>query len=149
MPIPRQIQNEWTIDQPFDDVWRATLETLAEMNITLIEPLQKESGLINTELTDFPENQKLCWDCGKLSFTQFTEGHRGKITVFIKKIDETQTGLKIIAKFEILFTDSVHESLTKSRFERAVRGDTIFKRPCISTGKWESDFYDLIRAKSR
>lgn len=148
MPAPRQIQNEWAIDRPFDSVWQATLEMLAEMNLSLIEPIQKESGLISTELANFPENQKACWDCGKLAFTQFSQGHRGKITVFVKKIDEAQTGLKIVANFEILFTDSTDESLTKRRLERAVQaGDNLFKRPCVSTGKWEADFYARVQAK--
>jgi hypothetical protein len=147
LPAPRQIQNEWMIDRPFTDVWRAALETLAEMNINVIEPLDKESGMIMTNLTNFPEDDKACWDCGKLSFTQFDQGHRGKVTIFVKNIDEAKTALKIIANFEVVFTDSMHESLTKSRLERAVQGDTLFQRPCVSTGKWEADFYGIVQEK--
>jgi hypothetical protein len=147
LPAPRQIQNEWIIDHPFTDIWRATLETLAEMNIEVIEPLDKESGMIMTKLTNFPENDKECWDCGNLSFTQSNEGHRGKVTIFVKKIDETQTALKIIANFEMVFTDSMHEVLTRSKLERAIQGDDLFSRPCVSTGKWELDFYARVKEK--
>jgi hypothetical protein len=146
-PKPRQVQNSWPIDRPFADVWRAALETLAEMNISIIEPLDKESGLINTELTNFAEDRKDCWDCGKLAFTQNKEGHRGKITVFVKKIDDTNSELKIVANFEILFTDSAHEAFTKSRIERAVQGETLFKRPCVSTGAFEAEFYGAVSEK--
>jgi len=43
------------IDRPFTDVWRAALEILAEMNINVIEPLDKESGMIMTDLSIFPK----------------------------------------------------------------------------------------------
>jgi hypothetical protein len=146
-PIARQIQNSWTVPGSFDVVWGSTLEALAELNIAIIMPIDKDSGIITTELMNLPSNRKACWDCGKLAFTQFSEGHRGKLTVFVKPAGEGRTELKVVANFEVLFTDTTHEALTKSRLERAVQGDTLFSRPCVSTGQFEREIYERVSAK--
>ena len=147
LPVPCQIQDSWIIDKPFDQIWQTTLETLAEIDFKLAAPLEKASGLISTETRDFPKTQKDYWDYGSLAFTQFKEGYRGKLTIFIKKQDNSQTELRIVSKFNVLFTDTTHEALTKSRLERAVQGEDLFSRPCISTGKLEFEIYQLIMEK--
>jgi hypothetical protein len=146
-PVPRQIQNSWIVSGSLDSVWRAALEALAELNVPIVMPIDKESGIITTELVNLPSNRKGCWDCGKLAFTQFSEGHRAKLTVFVKPAAEDQAELKVVANYEVLFTDSSHEALTKSRLERAVQGDTLFSRPCVSTGEFEREIYELVLSK--
>lgn len=146
-PVARTIQNAWTVPGSFDAVWGATLETLAELNVAIVMPIDKESGIITTELANLPENKKACWDCGKLAFTQFSQGHRGKFTVFVRPAGDGQAELKVVSNFEVIFTDSSHEALTKSRVERAVQGDTLWSRPCVSTGQFEREIYDLVLAK--
>lgn len=148
LPEARQIQDSWTIDKPFDQVWQSSLETLAEMDFKLAMPLDKDSGLISTELTNIPESKKEWWDSGSLAFTQFKKGFRGKITAFVKKNGDDQTQIKIISKFEILFTDTL-DSATKSRIEQAVQGDTLYTRPCVSTGKLEAEIFKRVSEKTK
>jgi len=147
MPIPRQIQNIWVIDQSVDATWQATLEVLTELNLNPVAPTERASGMIITSLSIIPENRTSCWDCGKLNWTQFKAGHRGKFTIFVKPIGELQTELKVISHFEMLFTDVASDSFMQSRLEHAVKGDTIFSRPCVSTGQFEREIYDLVSAK--
>jgi uncharacterized lipoprotein len=149
LPAPRQIQSSWRIDKPFDQVWQGTLETLAEMDFKLAMPLDKSSGLISTELMNIPENRKEWWDAGKLAITQFKQGYRGKITVFVKAIGDAQSELKIISKFEVLFTDSMQTALTKSRMEQAIQGEDLFARSCVSTGKLEAEIFRLVSEKMK
>ena len=146
-PVARQIQDSWTVPGSFDAVWGATLEALAELNLSIVMPIDKGSGIITTELMNLPDNRKGCWDCGKLAFTQFSKGHRGKLTVFVKPAGEAQSELKVVANYEVLFMDTTHEALTKSRFERAVQGDTLWSRPCFSTGQFEREIYEQVSAK--
>lgn len=149
VPAPRQIQNSWIVSGSLDSVWRAALEALAELNVPIVMPIDKDSGIITTELLSLPGNRKGCWDCGKLAFTQFSEGHRVKLTVFVKPAAEGQAELKVVANYEVLFTDSSHEALTKSRLERAVQGDTLFSRPCVSTGEFEREVYEIVLSKMK
>jgi len=147
MPVPRQIQNTWVIDRPVDATWQATLEVLTELNLNLVAPTERASGMIVTDLFIIPENRAPCWDCGKLNWTQFKEGHRGKFTIFIKPVGDIQTEMKIVSQFELLFTDTVADSLYQSRLEHAVKGDMMFNRSCVSTGQFEREIYGLVMAK--
>ena len=147
LPAPRQIADTFPVAGAFDRVWQAALETLAELDFTLATPIQKESGLISTALMNIAEGQSAWWDAGSLNFTQFKRGYRGKVTVFIRPNGPDQCQVKVISKFEILFVDSVHESLTKSEFAQAVRGEDLFSRPCISTGVLEAEIFKRISEK--
>ena len=147
LPAPRQIQDSIAISAPLDRAWQAALETLAELDFALATPLQKESGLISTELMNIAESQSAWWDAGSLNFTQFKRGYRGKVTVFVRADGADQCQVKVRSKFEILFVDSVHESLTKSEFAQAVRGEDLFSRPCVSTGVLEAEIFTRISEK--
>jgi hypothetical protein len=149
LPAPRQIQDSVIVNASFDRVWQATLESLAELDFTLATPIQKESGLISTELMNIAESQATWWDSGSLNFTQFKRGYRGKVTVFVRADGADQCQVKVISKFEILFVDSLHETLTKSEFAQAVRGEDLFARPCVSTGKIEAEIFERILAKTK
>ena len=138
-PPPRQIQNSWLIDRPFDDVWQAAIEVLPEMQLTIAQ-IEKDSGLITTNAVDLPMGDRTYCDWGKLSWTQIQKGLQGRFTVYVKKISEAQTELKIVAVYEIFFDDSMDRAV--NRTDR-----TIYKRPCVSTGKMEADFYSKVLAR--
>ena len=138
-PPLRQIQNSWQIDQPFDTVWQAAIEVLPEMQLTIAQT-EKESGLITTNPIDLPTGDRAYCDWGKLSWTQSQKGLRGKYTIYVKKIGDAQTELKMVSVYEILFDDSMDRAA--DRTDR-----TIYKRACVSTGKMEADFYSKIQAR--
>lgn len=136
LPPPRQIQNVWQIDHPFADVWQAAIEVLPEMQINIAQT-EKDSGLITTNPIDLPMSDRTYCDWGKLSFSQTQKGLQGKFTIYVKKLGDFQTELKMAAVYEIFFDDSLDRA--------AVRTDrTLYKRPCVSTGKMEADFYSRV-----
>lgn len=128
---PRLIQNAWTIDRPFDDVWQAAIEVLPEMQLTVAN-MEKDSGFIRTDPLNFlaqgilsTDNSSLC-DCG-VGLKEL--GRQGNFNVFVKKVGSTQTEMKMIAVYEVFFRR--------------------FKRSCISTGGMEAEFYKRILERLR
>jgi len=47
-PKPRQIQNSFQIEKPFDAVWTAVIEVFSELSLPIIN-IEKASGLIVTD----------------------------------------------------------------------------------------------------
>ena len=138
-PAPRtDVVNAWSIERPFDDVWQAAIEAVPEMGLE-IDKAQIETGLITSVEAELPERtSKQYADWGKLSFTQFQKGFRGKFNIYVRKTGEGQTELKMISVYKIIYSDSLISS----------EGDRdLWERPAVSTGKREAEFYALIRKK--
>jgi len=144
-PVARQIQSSWTISGSFDIIWSSALEVLAELNVPIIMPIDKASGIITTESVNLPDNEKSCLDCGKLPFTAILYLHRRKLTIFVRPSGD-RVELKIVAVFVAQYTDDMADALTTIRRE-PFQGKTIWERPCISTGQIEREIYDLVSAK--
>ena len=144
-PKPRQIQNTFPYDRPFDAVWQAAIEAVAEMNLPIAN-LEKDSGLITIDWQNFGAqnpNDGFC-DCGRLKTAPAAtagdwvpgkpvpkvEGPeyetwyvRGHFNIFIKRIGDTSCELKVNSVFE---TGS---------------------RTCISTGRLEAALDKIVRQK--
>jgi len=128
-PIPRQIQNSFPIDRPFDKIWEAVIETFAELNLPIIN-MEKASGLITTDW--IKQDDLEASDCGRIGMLSLEMSRRMKFNVFVKKIADASE-IKVNTMFEILV--------------KTVGIDPIEISSCYSTGKLEKEIYDLVKAK--
>jgi hypothetical protein len=130
-PVPRQIVNSFQIDKPFDLVWSAVIETFAELQLPIMN-MEKDSGLIVTDWIELvgQDNSGYC-DCGGLGIN--IEVNRvGKFNVFVKKASGDSCEIKI-----------------NTSYQQTIKfGDLVSKRNCISTGKLEKEFFDLVSSKT-
>jgi hypothetical protein len=133
-PVPRQIQNSFPIDQPFEKVWQAVIETFAELNLPIMN-MEKASGLITTDWISFrgQKNETGYCSCGRARFPLSEVERAGKFNVYVKKIDEDSCEIKVNSVFE----------------KTAAYEDVVEKQFCVSTGKLEKEIYDLVLAKAR
>ena len=137
-PKPRQIQNAFQIDKPFDSVWPAVIETFADLMLPIIN-MEKASGLIVTNWITFPgsydtfekDNETGYCDCGRPAISWGRVTRAVKLNVFVKKISETLCEVMINAKFEFAW-DRESESLSYD---------------CVSTGKLEAEMFKRISEK--
>jgi hypothetical protein len=105
------IKDTETIQAPFDEVWRATVSTLAEMALP-IESIEKEKGLITTRYVRFtsgwaaPKEIDLVaqkpsvflgtWSAGRYTLTVLARANgkdstKVKITTYIEAFEEYMT----------------------------------------------------------
>jgi len=135
-PAPRQIQNSFPIDKPFDAVWQSVIETFGELNLPIMN-MEKASGLITTDWISF-QGQKdeigYC-SCGEAGFPFVEQDRSGRFNVYVKKISDTASEIKVNAIFEQFSKD------IWSRF------GTTTKRHCVSTGKLEAEIYKRVSEK--
>lgn len=126
-PKPRQIQNSFQIDKPFDAVWTAVIEVFAELSLPIMN-MEKVSGLIVTDWIGLTNPAAYSYmDCGNVS-TMFSQlQRRGKFNVFVKKIGESNCEMKINSIFE------------------ATNGPQTF--PCVSKGGLEAEVYKRVTEK--
>jgi len=133
-PEPRQIQNTFPCNKPFDAVWQATIEAVAELNLP-IGNLEKESGLITIDWINFQgQNPKdgYC-DCGQLLPLRQDEEKpqkeystwdvRGHFNIFVKRLKTDGCEIKINSVFET------------------------GQKACVSTGRLEAGINKLIQKK--
>jgi len=133
-PVPRQIQNSFPVDQPFEKVWQAVIETFAELNLPIMN-MEKVSGLIVTDWISFrgQKNETGYCSCGKARFPLSEVDRTGKFNVYVKKTSEGSCEMKVNSVFE----------------KTAAYENTIEKHPCVSTGKLEKEIYDLVLSKTK
>jgi len=131
-PAPRQIQNSFPIEKPFDSVWQAVIETFADLNLPIVN-MEKASGLITTDWISFrdqKDNVGYC-SCGSPGFPYGEVDRAGKFNVYVKKINENSCEVKINSVFE----------------QTAAYQRSTIKRTCLSTGKLEADMFKRIQEK--
>lgn len=126
--VPPEIQNSFPIEQPFDKVWQAVIETFAEMNLPIMN-MEKVSGFIATDWIVFDEGTGYCL-CGD---PDFIVDRLGKFNVYVKKIGDNSCEIKVYSIFE-----------STASYPLETR-----KQPCFSTGKLERDIYDLVITKTK
>jgi len=137
-PKPRQIQNAFQIDKPFDSVWPAVIETFADLMLP-ISNAEKASGLIVTDWIRLPgsyetfdkDNETGYCDCGAPAISWGTIIRAGKLSVSVKKTSEASCEVIINAKFE--FT-----------WEREFESRSY---ECVSNGKLEAEMFERISEK--
>ena len=133
-PAPRQIQNSFPIDQPFEKVWQAVIETFAELNLPIMN-MEKASGLITTDWIDFrgQKDETGYCSCGKAGFPFSEIERKGKFNVYVKKMGEASCEIRVNSSFEAT----------------AAYQDAIKRISCISTGNLEKEIYDRVLEKAR
>jgi uncharacterized lipoprotein len=133
-PVPRQIQNSFPIDQSFEKVWQAVIETFAELNLPIMN-MEKASGLITTDWISFrgQKNETGYCSCGRARFPLSEVDRTGKFNVYVKKIGEGSCEIKVNSVFE----------------KTAAYQDAVEKQFCVSTGKLEKEIYDRVLEKTK
>lgn len=131
VPVARQIQSSFPVDQSFDKAWEAVIETFAELNLPIMN-MEKASGFITT---DWLDPDRSFYDCGTPPFTTANRETRGKFNVFVKKVSDALCEMKVNCIFELTI------------FYTGAGGAK--KYPCVSTGKLEKEIYELVLSKTK
>ena len=133
-PLPRMIQDSFPIDKSYDEVWAAIIETFSEMHFP-INIMEKDSGLITTEWFSFSGQSNEGWcDCGGLGMN-IEVNRQVRFNVFVKKTSENSCNLKVNCLFEQVYYFSLDE------------GRSLLKRPCVSTGLYEREMFEVVKEK--
>lgn len=124
-----------TLDAPYDVVWRALVRVLARENVQ-VRAIARDSGVIASEAV--PTTIGLYADCGRFGEQRVEGDAQVSYTVFVQAVSVTQTAVQVN---------------TRMRTERyARRGGTPQPRlalACASTGRWEANLVDTLRALLR
>jgi len=133
MPQPPQVnpdlQDTFTINADFNKTWTAIIETFAELNFPILN-MDKASGLIATDWMTVDASH---YECGSPGLTTAERGYHGKFNVFLKKTADGLSEIRVNCLYEMIIY-----------YTNGLR-----KYPCVSTGKLESDMFELIKSKVR
>jgi hypothetical protein len=120
------------LDVPYDAVWRALVRLLARDNVQ-VRAIARDSGVIASEAVSTTIG--LYADCGRFGDTRVEGDAQVAYTVFVEALTPTRTSVQVN---------------TRMRTEvYARRNGTPRPRPpltCASTGRWEANLFDALRA---
>jgi hypothetical protein len=123
------------IEAPYDVVWRALVRALARENVQ-IRAIARDSGVIASEAV--PTTIGLYADCGRFGDEGVQGDAQVAFTIFVEAVSTTQTAVQVN---------------TRMRTDTYTRGAGSPKpRPglaCASTGRWEANLLDTVRALLR
>jgi hypothetical protein len=123
------------IDAPYDAVWRALVRALARENVQ-IRTIARDSGVIASEAV--PTTIGLYADCGRFGDEGVQGDAQVAFTIFVEAVSTTQTAVQVN---------------TRMRTDTYTRGSGLPKPrpglPCASTGRWEANLLDNVRALLR
>jgi uncharacterized lipoprotein len=123
------------IEAPYDAVWRALVRALARENVQ-IRTIARDSGVIASEAV--PTTIGLYADCGRFGDERVEGDAQVAFTIFVEAVSSTQTAVQVN---------------TRMRTDTYTRGSGPPKPrsglPCASTGRWEANLLDTVRALLR
>jgi uncharacterized lipoprotein len=123
------------IDAPYDAVWRALVRALARENVQ-IRTIARDSGVIASEAV--PTTIGLYADCGRFGDERVQGDAQVAFTIFVESVTSGQTAVQVN---------------TRMRTDTYTRGSGLPKPrsglPCASTGRWEANLLDTVRALLR
>ena len=123
------------IDAPYDAVWRALVRALARGNVQ-IRTIARDSGVIASEAV--PTTIGLYADCGRFGEERVEGDAQVAFTIFVEAVSSAQTAVQVN---------------TRMRTDTYTRGSGVPKArpglPCASTGRWEANLLDTVRALLR
>jgi len=123
------------IEAPYESVWRALVRALAQENVQ-IRAIARDSGVIASEAV--PTTIGLYADCGRFGDNLVEGDAQVAYTIFVQAVSPTQTAVQVN---------------TRMRTESYAKGSGKAKpRPplaCASTGRWEANLLDTVRALLR
>jgi hypothetical protein len=133
-PVPPSAYTE-RIEAPYDAVWRALVRALARENVQ-IRTIARDSGVIASEAV--PTTIGLYADCGRFGDERVQGDAQVAFTIFVEAVSSTQTAVQVN---------------TRMRTDTYTRGSGTPKPrpglPCASTGRWEANLLDTVRALLR
>jgi hypothetical protein len=131
LPGPHREQ----FDAPYDAVWRALVRALAQENVQ-VRAIARDSGVIASEAV--PTTIGLYADCGRFGSETVEGDAQVAYTIFVQPLSETRTAVQVN---------------TRMRSDTYARGSGTPKPraplPCASTGRWEANLLDTVRALLR
>ena len=123
------------IEAPYDQVWRALVRVRARENVQ-VGAIERDSGIIASEAVPTPIG--LYADCGRFGDQRVEGDAQVAFTIFVEGVSATQTAVQVN---------------TRMRTETyALAGGRAKPRPplaCASTGRWEANLFDTLRALLR
>jgi hypothetical protein len=123
------------IEAPYEAVWRALVRALAQENVQ-VRAIARDSGVIASEAV--PTTIGLYADCGRFGDKLVEGDAQVAYTIFVQAVSPTQTAVQVN---------------TRMRTETYAQGSGRVKaRPalaCASTGRWEANLLDTVRALLR
>ena len=123
------------IDAPYDQVWRALVRVLARENVQ-VRAIARDSGVIASEAV--PTTIGIYADCGRYGDQRIEGDAQVAFSIFVEAVSPTQTAVQVNTRMR---TDSYGLGVS-----------SIKPRPplgCESTGRWEANLVDNIRALLR
>ncbi|MBI2467068.1 MAG: hypothetical protein HYV62_04515 [Candidatus Rokubacteria bacterium] len=123
------------IEAPYETVWRALVSALAQDNVQ-VRAIARDSGVIASEAV--PTTIGLYADCGRFGDATVEGEAQVAFTIFVQAVSSTQTTVQVN---------------TRMRTDTYARGSGTPKRRdplmCASTGRWEANLLDTVRALLR
>lgn len=123
------------IDAPYDQVWRALVRALARENVQ-IRTIARDSGVIASEAV--PTTIGLYADCGRFGDERVEGDAQVAFTIFVEAVSATQTAVQVNTRMR---TDTYTRGSGPPRSRSGL--------PCVSTGRWEANLLDTVRALLR
>ncbi len=123
------------IEAPYDAVWRALVRALARENVQ-IRAIARDSGVIASEAV--PTTIGLYADCGRFGDERVQGDAQVAFTIFVESVSTTQTAVQVNTRMR---TDLYTRGTTPPKPRPAI--------PCASTGRWEANLLDTVRALLR
>jgi hypothetical protein len=131
LPGPHREQ----FDAPYDTVWRALVRALAQENVQ-VRAIARDSGVIASEAV--PTTIGLYADCGRFGSEAVEGDAQVAYTIFVQSLSDARTSVQVN---------------TRMRSENYAKGSGSPKPrpplPCASTGRWEANLLDTVRALLR
>ncbi len=123
------------IEAPYDAVWRALVRALAQENVQ-VRAIARDSGVIASEAV--PTTIGLYADCGRFGDSLVEGDAQVAYTIFVQSVSPIQTAVQVN---------------TRMRAESYAKGSGKVKPrdplACASTGRWEANLLDTVRALLR
>jgi hypothetical protein len=123
------------IEAPYEAVWRALVRALARENVQ-IRAIARDSGVIASEAV--PTVIGLYADCGRFGSEAVEGDAQVAYTIFVQSLSDARTSVQVN---------------TRMRSENYAKGSGSPKPrpplPCASTGRWEANLLDTVRALLR
>jgi hypothetical protein len=123
------------IEAPYEAVWRALVRALARENVQ-IRTIARDSGVIASEAV--PTTIGLYADCGRFGDERVQGDAQVAFTIFVEAVSTTQTAVQVNTRMR---TDIYSRGTTPPKPRPAIA--------CASTGRWEANLLDTVRALLR
>ncbi len=120
------------IEAPYDAVWRALVRALAQENVQ-IRAIARDSGVIASEAV--PTTIGLYADCGRFGDGLVEGDAQVAYTIFVQSVSSTQTAVQVNTRMR---TESYAKGSGKPKPREPIA--------CASTGRWEANLLDTVRA---